>query len=105
MESTSTSRPAKLACQIGKKVKPVKVIEICKPAYSGQMLELNDEHIMSVMMPCRISVNLKDDGKTYTALVNGAEMSAGMPEKIAEIMKAASDETLEIVKTVTGNPI
>jgi uncharacterized protein (DUF302 family) len=67
--------------------------------------ELNDERIMSVMMPCRISVYLKDDGKTYTALVNGAEMSAGMPEKIAKVMKAASDETLEIVKTVTGNPI
>jgi uncharacterized protein (DUF302 family) len=85
----------------GKTVKPVKVIEICKPAYSGQMLELNDERIMSVMMPCRISVYLKDDGKTYTALVNGAEMSAGMPDKIAKVMKAASDETLEIVKTVT----
>jgi uncharacterized protein (DUF302 family) len=26
--------------------------------------ELNDERIMSVMMPCRISVYLKDDGKT-----------------------------------------
>jgi len=85
----------------GKTVKPVKVIEICKPVYSGQMLELNDERIMSVMMPCRISVYLKDDGKTYTALVNDAEMSAGMPGKIAKIMKAASDETLEIVKTVT----
>ena len=85
----------------GKTVKPVKVIEICKPAYSGQMLELNDERIMSVMMPCRISVYLKDDGKTYTAIVKGAEMSAGMPEKIAKVIKVASDETLEIVKTVT----
>ena len=27
----------------GKTVKPVKVVEICKPLYSGQMLELNDE--------------------------------------------------------------
>ena len=85
----------------GKTVKPVQVIEICKPAYSGQMLELNDERIMSVMMPCRISVYLKDDGKTYVALVNGSEMASGQPEKIARIMKAASDETFEIVRTVT----
>jgi uncharacterized protein (DUF302 family) len=85
----------------GKTVKPVKVIEICKPAYSGQMLELNDERIMSVMMPCRISVYIKDDGKTYTALVNGSEMAAGQPGKIAKIMKAASDETFEIVKSVS----
>ena len=85
----------------GKTVNPVKVIEICKPLYSGQMLELNDERIMSVMMPCRISVYIKDDGKTYTAVVNGAEMAAGQPVKIAQVMKAASDETFEIVKTVT----
>ena len=83
----------------GKTVKPVKVIEICKPAYSGQMLELNDERIMSVMMPCRISVYIKDDGKTYTALVDGGEMAAGQPVKIATVMKAASDETFEIVKS------
>jgi uncharacterized protein (DUF302 family) len=53
------------------------------------------------MMPCRISVYLKDDGKTYVALVNGSEMASGQPEKIARIMKAASDETFEIVRTVT----
>lgn len=85
----------------GKTVNPVKVIEICKPAYSGQMLELNDERIMSVMMPCRISVYIKEDGKTYTALVDGAEMAAGQADKIAKVMKAASDETFEIVKAVT----
>jgi uncharacterized protein (DUF302 family) len=85
----------------GKIVNPVKVIEICKPEYSGQMLELNDERIMSVMMPCRISVYTKENGKTYTALVDGAEMAAGQPGKIAKVMKSASDETFEIVKTVT----
>lgn len=85
----------------GKTVKPVRVIEICKPVYSGQMLELNDERIMSVMMPCRISVYVKDDGKTYMALVDGAEMAAGQAENIARVMKAASDETFEIAKTVS----
>lgn len=85
----------------GKTVKPVKVIEICKPEYSGQMLELNHERIMSVMMPCRISVYLKDDSKTYIALLNTGELVAGMPENIARVMKEASDETFEIVKTVT----
>ena len=84
----------------GKSVKPVKVIEICKPEYSGQMLELNHERIISVMMPCRISVYEKEDGKTYIAMVNAASMVSGMPENIAGVMKSAADETLEIVKTV-----
>jgi uncharacterized protein (DUF302 family) len=86
----------------GKSVRPVKVIEICKPEYSGQMLELNHERIMSVMMPCRISVYEKDDGLTYIGLINAGEMASGLPEKIARVMKEASDETFEIVKTVAG---
>ena len=86
----------------GKTVKSVKVIEICKPQYSGQILELNDERIMSVMMPCRISVYLKDDGKTYIALINSGMMASMLPEKIAGIMKSASDETFEIAKSATG---
>jgi uncharacterized protein (DUF302 family) len=86
----------------GKIVKPVKVIEICKPEYSGKMLELNHERVISVMMPCRISVYEKDDGKTYVALINAGELSKGMPEKIAKPMQAASNETFEIVNEVVG---
>jgi uncharacterized protein (DUF302 family) len=84
----------------GKSVKPVKVIEICKPKYSGQMLELNDERIISVMMPCRISVYEKEDGKTYVSLINAGEMSGSLPLKIARVMKEASDETFDIVKVI-----
>ena len=85
----------------GKIVNPVKVIEICKPEYSGQMLELNDERIISVMMPCRISVYDKADGKTHIAFVNTSTMTTGMPVKIAKVMTLIADESLEIVKSVT----
>jgi uncharacterized protein (DUF302 family) len=87
----------------GKSVKPVKVIEICKPQYSGQMLEKNHERIVSVMMPCRISVYLKDDGKTYLALVNGSALSSGMPENVKKVMIDSSNEVLEIVESVIGS--
>jgi uncharacterized protein (DUF302 family) len=86
----------------GKAVRPVQVVELCKPEYSGKMLEKSDERIVSIMMPCRISVYEKEDGKTYVALMNTSEMSAGMPASIAEPMQSASDETFEIVKTVIG---
>jgi uncharacterized protein (DUF302 family) len=87
----------------GKDVRPVQVIEICKPEFSGQMLEKSDERIVSVMMPCRISVYEKEDGKAYVALINTSAMSAGMPASIAGVMQTASDETFEIVKSVIGN--
>ena len=86
----------------GKTVRPVKVIEICKPQYSGKMLELSDERIVSVMMPCRISVYEKADGKTYISLLNMKAMAAEMPASIAEAVKGASDESFEIVKSVIG---
>ncbi len=84
----------------GKTVKPVKVIEICKPEYSGQMLEKNDERIVSVMMPCRISVYLKDDGKTYVSLINGSALSSEMLESVKKVMTEAADEVFEIVRMV-----
>ncbi|MGE5420569.1 MAG: DUF302 domain-containing protein [Chloroflexota bacterium] len=84
----------------GKHVRPVKVLEICKPKYSGQMLELNDERIMSVMMPCRISIYEKNDGKVYVSLLNAGEMAEGMPSNIAHVMKAAADDTFRLVKAV-----
>ena len=84
----------------GKAVNSVKVLEVCKPAFSGKMLEKNDERIVSVMMPCRISIYLKEDGKTYVAIINGAALASGMPETVREVMTAASDEVNEIVDSV-----
>jgi uncharacterized protein (DUF302 family) len=80
----------------GISVKPVKVIEMCKPKYSGQMLEKSDERIVSVMMPCRISVYLKDDGKTYISLINISAMSSAMPENIKKMMTEAADEIADL---------
>jgi len=86
----------------GKAVNSVKVLEVCKPEYSGKMLERNDERIVSVMMPCRISIYLKEDGKTYVALINGAKLVADMTESVREVMIAAADEVNDIVDSVIG---
>lgn len=86
----------------GKEVRPVQVIEICKPQYSGKMLEKSDERIVSVMMPCRISVYEKEDGKAYVTLLNMESMAAGLPATIVEAVRGASAESLEIVKSVIG---
>ena len=86
----------------GKEVRPVQVVEICKPEYSGRMLELNHERVVSVMMPCRISVYEKDDSKTYVALLSMTEMAAGFPVTVVEAIHAASNESFEIVKSVIG---
>jgi uncharacterized protein (DUF302 family) len=86
----------------GKEVRPVQVVEICKADYSGKMLEKSDERISSILMPCRISVYEKEDGKTYVTLLNMAALAAGLPAEIASAMNTASSETFEIVKSVIG---
>ena len=86
----------------GKDIRPVQVVEICKPDYSGRMLEQSDERIVSVMMPCRISVYEKEDGKTYVALLDMSAMTGGLPPTAIDAIKGASDESFEIVKSVIG---
>jgi uncharacterized protein (DUF302 family) len=85
----------------GKSVRPVKIIEICKPEYSGQLLELNDERIMSVLMPCRISVYEKNDGAVYVGLLNMEAMSAGLQNNIATVIKTANDDMLKVTRAVS----
>ena len=84
----------------GQEVRPVKIIEICKPAYSGKILSVDADRMISVMMPCRISVYLKEDGITYISIMDAGKMIPMMPEAAGEVMKAASDETIEIVKSI-----
>ncbi len=87
----------------GQSVRPVQVVEICKSEFSGKMLEQNHERIASIMMPSRISVYEKEDGKIYVALMDISKMTDGMPGELANAMKGASDETFEIIKAVIGN--
>ncbi len=84
----------------GKSILPVTVLEVCKPEYSGQMLELSDERIVSVMMPCRISVYEKADGKTYVATVNYKLFTTGQSEVIRDVMMEAANDLEEIVRAV-----
>ena len=86
----------------GKKVLPVEVIEICKPEYSGRMLDQDDGRIVSILMPYRISVYEESDGKTYVALLNMSVMKAGLSSVAAEAIHAAYDEVSGIVESVIG---
>ena len=86
----------------GKKVLPVEVIEICKPEYSGRMLDQDDGRIVSILMPYRISVYEESDGKTYVALLNMSVMTAGLSSIAAEAIDGAYEEASGIVESVIG---
>ena len=81
----------------GKEVLPVKVFEICHPKLSGRLLEKDYERIVSLLMPCRISVYEKSDGNTYISRLNSIMISAMMGGLIAEVMHEATQEIEKIV--------
>lgn len=83
----------------GKDVLPVKVLAICHPSHSGQILEKDYERVISCMMPCRISIYKKSDGKTYVSRMNPAMMSQVMDPLTAQVMQGAAADVEEIIQS------
>lgn len=82
----------------GKEVLPVRVFSVCHPKHSGRILELDDERILSSMMPCRVSIYQKSDGKTYISRINSLSMAQSFEGVMGEVMTGTSLEIEEILK-------
>ncbi len=70
-------------------VLPLKVIELCNPKYSSQILGVDDLRIYSSLMPCRISVYEKADGKTYLSTMDAIHMSQQIGGTVQKVMAEA----------------
>jgi len=88
----------KTMAKFNKKVRPVKVIELCHPDHAGRILKESDERIVSSLMPCRVAIYEKADGKTYFSRMNSGMMASIMGGLISEVMAEASTENEEILK-------
>ncbi|MBP7507377.1 MAG: DUF302 domain-containing protein [Prolixibacteraceae bacterium] len=84
----------------GKVVLPVKVFSLCHPNQSGKILEKDTERIISSMMPCRISVYEKHDGKTYISRMNSNIIAKGFGGIIEEVMTSSANEVEEILESL-----
>lgn len=82
----------------GTEVLPVKVFALCHPKHSGRILTLDDERIVSSLMPCRVSVYLKSDGHTYISRLNPAQMAGAFGGVVEEVMTASAADVEEILK-------
>lgn len=73
-------------------VLPVKVIEVCRPLYSSKLLTSDEYRIFSSLMPCRISVYEKSDGRVYISRMNAGEIAASSGGVVYEAMNGAFAE-------------
>ena len=84
----------------GKDVLPVKVVEMCKPDYAYQLLSEDSQRIYSNMMPCRISVYEKSDGKTYISRMNSAMFAEQIGGVMQDVMSTAFDDVEKMIKKI-----
>ena len=90
----------KSMAKFGKDVKAVKVFELCHPDHAGRILERDDERIVSSLMPCRIAIYEKNDGKIYISRMNSGMMASMMDGIIPEVMEEAAVQNEEILKAI-----
>lgn len=74
----------------GHKVRPMLVLSVCKPDLAVKLVGRDDSRMVAAMMPCRVAVYTKADGKTYLSRVNGANLASMMPPRVARVMGAAA---------------
>lgn len=84
----------------GYTVHSMKVFELCHPDHAYEILKLDDERIVSNMMPCRVSIYEKSDGKTYISWMNTAMMGKMMGGTIAEVMGIASADSESMIASI-----
>lgn len=65
---------------------PVLLIEACSTRYSGPILKDDSVRFLSLLMPCKISVYKKADGKVYIGILNAGMIASLFGSKVGEIM-------------------
>lgn len=81
-------------------VKAVKVFELCHTSHAGKILAKSDERVVSSLMPCRVAIYEKDDGKVYISRMNSGLMASTMKGIIPEVMAEAATENEKILAAV-----
>lgn len=84
----------------GFEVLPVKIFSMCQPQHASQILSSNENRYVSALMPCRVSVYTKTDGKTYISRLNAGLFSKLMAQNIRGIMTRVFAENEEILRPI-----
>jgi uncharacterized protein (DUF302 family) len=85
--------PARAVQSDGGNVLPVMMVEACSTQYSAPILKDDATRILSILMPCKITVYKKNDGKVYVGTMNAGLMGKLFGPTVSEIMtKVAADQ-------------
>lgn len=96
--------PARAVANSGSNVPPVLLVEACSTDYSGPLLKEDATRILSILMPCTITVYKKDDGKTYIGTMNSALMGRLFGSKVAAIMQEVAKDQKKFIEMDPSKP-
>ena len=96
--------PAKAVQNDGGNVLPVLMIEACSTKYSGPILKDDSVRFLSILMPCKISVYKKNDGKTYIGMMNAGLMGKMFGFMVGEIMGHVAADQAKFVQFDPSKP-
>lgn len=84
----------------GHDVRAVQIFELCSSKYSAEILKLDDERIVAPLMPCRVAIYEKSDGKTYITRMDSQLMAKPFGGIITEVMDQAASEIEDVIAKV-----
>ncbi len=70
----------------GGDLSPVILINLCQANHAYNILKEDDNKVISVMMPCTISVYQKSDGHVYVGTMNARLLGTMFGGTVAEVM-------------------
>ncbi len=81
-------------------VDPVTVFSICKPDIAVKILGNDVNRHISAMMPCRVAIYEKEDGKTYIARMNAGLLAKLLGNEVNAVMGEAETGSEIILESV-----
>lgn len=82
--------PAKAVQADGGNVLPVILIEACSTKYSGPILKDDSVRFLSLLIPCKVAVYKKNDGKIYIGTMNAGLVGRLFGSSVGAIMAGVS---------------
>lgn len=84
----------------GYDVLPVTVFSMCQPGHASKILSSKNHRFVSALMPCRVSVFTKEDGKTYISRLNAGLFSKLMGPQVRGTMSQVFAESELILEPI-----
>lgn len=96
--------PARAVQADGGNTLPVMMVEACSTKYSKPILNEDSVRFLSILMPCKISVYKKNDGKVYIGTMNAGLMGKMFGPLVGEVMGHVAEDQKKFLEMDPKKP-